>query len=50
MYKGDAMTIKAKMQMRIKRSKRYVFMRDDFNDMNRTGFVGDFLFKLGHLT
>ena len=41
MYKGDAMTTKAKMQMRIKRSKRYVFMRDDFNDIANYDQIGN---------
>ena len=46
MYKGDAMTIKAKMQMRIKRSKRYVFMRDDFKDIANYDQIGRVLRNL----
>ena len=40
------MTIKAKMQMRIKRSKRYVFMRDDFNDIANYDQIGRVLRNL----
>ncbi len=29
--------------------KKLVYLSDN-DDLNRTGFVGDFLFKLGHLT
>lgn len=37
------MTIKAKMQMRIKRSKHYVFMRDDFKDIADYDQIGRIL-------
>ncbi len=40
------MTIKAKMQMRIKRSKCYVFMRDDFNDIANYDQIGRVLRNL----
>ena len=42
------MRIKAKMQMRIKRSKRYVFMRDDFNDIANYDQIGRVLRNLVH--
>ena len=40
------MTIKAKVQMRIKRSKHYVFMRDDFKDIADYDQIGRVLRNL----
>ncbi|WP_262265051.1 DUF6088 family protein [Pantoea dispersa] len=40
------MTIKARMQSRLKRSKRYVFTRDDFNDLAGYDQIGRVLREL----
>ena len=40
------MTIKAKIQQRIKRAKHYVFMRDDFNDIANYDQIGRVLRNL----
>lgn len=40
------MTIKARMQLRLKRSKRYVFTRDDFNDLAGYDQIGRVLREL----
>lgn len=40
------MTIKTRIQMRIKRSRRYVFMRDDFNDIANYDQIGRVLRNL----
>lgn len=40
------MTIKARIQSRLKRSKRYVFTRDDFNDLAGYDQVGRALREL----
>lgn len=40
------MTIKVRMQSRLKRSKRYVFTRDDFNDLAGYDQIGRVLREL----
>ena len=40
------MTIKAKIQQRIKRAKHFVFMRDDFNDIANYDQIGRVLRNL----